>query len=165
MTDESTNVTQAYELQRDRLRSFFGAHARQKDSVDDLVQDVYVELMRYPPREPVRDPTAYLYRVAWHLLQRFNKRSRREPVAHDSATLDQMSRRWNDDAGAEFEAEQQLLQLLRELPPMYGAVLILNRRDGLPHSKIAKRLNISQSQVRRYLGRTLAHIKRASVKP
>lgn len=161
MPDEPVNITQTYEQQRDKLHSFFRALARRKDSVDDMMQEVYVELVRYPPREALRDPTAYLYKVAWHLLQRFNKRARQEPVSHDLETLDRISGQWSDDAAAEVAAEQQLIQLLRELPPVYGAVLLLNRRDGLRHSQIASRLGISTSQVRRYLGRTLAHIKGA----
>jgi RNA polymerase sigma factor (sigma-70 family) len=151
----------AYEQHRDELRGFFRAATRRKDHVEDLVQDVYVTLMRFPPRETVRDPAAYLFKVAWHLLQRFNKRARREDQPLDPESLNRLSRGWADDASAELAAEQQLVHLLKELPPLYGAVLILNRRDGLSYTQIGERLKISVSQVRRYLGLTLTHLKKA----
>jgi RNA polymerase sigma factor (sigma-70 family) len=154
-------MAQAYEQHRDGLLSFFRTLARRKDHVEDLVQEVYVSLIRFPPREVVKDPAAYLYKVAWHLLQRYNKAARRAPVACDPGVIAQLAHNPLDDAAAELAAEEHLVSLLRELPPQYGAVLILNRRDGLDCAQIAQRLNISVPQVRRYLGATLAHLKKA----
>lgn len=154
-------MTRFYEQHRDQLRGFLRAYAFRKDSVDDLVQEVYLALMRHPPREALRDPSAYLYKVGWNILRRANKRARGEPETHEPVTLDLLCKETTEDASAELAAEQHLVALLRELPPLYGAVLILNRRDGMSYSQIATRLNISTSQVRRYLGQTLAHLKKA----
>jgi RNA polymerase sigma factor (sigma-70 family) len=150
-----------YEQHRDELRGFLRAYAFRKDSVEDLVQEVYVALLRHPPREPLRDPAAYLYKIGWNVLRRANKRARREPQTHDPQTLNELNAQTTEDAGAELAAQEHLIALLRELPPMYGAVLILNRRDGMDYSQISARLNISTSQVRRYLGAALAHLKKA----
>jgi RNA polymerase sigma factor (sigma-70 family) len=162
MADDSTDLGQAYELHREELRSFFRSSLRQNESVDDLVQELYLAIARFPPREPLRDPSAYLYKIAWHLLQRFNKRARRAPQTTDHETLEKLCRQSAEDAGAELAAEQHLIALLEQLPPLYGAVLLLNRRDGMSYSQIAERLNISVSQVRRYLGQTLLHLKKAN---
>ena len=161
MPHEPPDLTQAYQQHRDQLRGFLRAYTVRKDSVDDLMQEVYLALLRHPPREALRDPSAYLYKIGWNVLRRANKRARGEPETHDLSTLDQLSTQTTEDASAELAAEQQLTATLRELPPLYGAVLILNRRDGLDYSQIAARLNISISQVRRYLGLTLAHLKKA----
>lgn len=162
MSGDPPQLGQVYEQHREELRSFFRSSLRHGDGVDDLVQELYVSLARFPPREPLRDPSAYLYKVAWHLLQRHNKRARRAPATADHETLEKLSQRSSDDAAAELAAEQQLIALLEELPPLYGAVLILNRRDGMNYSQIAERLNLSVSQVRRYLSHTLMHLKRAN---
>lgn len=162
MPNEPTDLTQAYEQHRDELRGFLRTYAFRKDSVEDLVQEVYVALMRHPPREALRDPSAYLYKIGWNVLRRANRRARGEPETHDSATLARLSTQATEDAGAELAAEQQLIALLKELPPLYGAVLILNRRDGMNYSQIATRLAISISQVRRYLGLALSHLKKAN---
>jgi RNA polymerase sigma factor (sigma-70 family) len=162
MSTEPPDLTQAYEQHRDGLRGFLRAYAFRKDSVDDLMQEVYVALMRHPPREALRDPSAYLYKIGWNVLRKANRRTRREPETHDPATLAELSQQTTEDAAAELAAEEQLIALLKELPPLYGAVLILNRRDGLAYSDIATRLNISVSQVRRYLGLALSHLKKAN---
>lgn len=162
MPGDAPDLGQVYERHREELRSFFRSSLRKADGADDLVQELYVTLVRFPPREPLRDPSAYLYKVAWHLLQRFKKRERRAPETADHARLEELFQMSAADASAEIAAEQQLIQLLKELPPLYGAVLLLNRRDGMNYSDIANRLNISVSQVRRYLGNTLAHLKHAN---
>lgn len=162
MPGDPPDLGQAYEQHREKLRSFFRSSLHQSDSVEDLVQELYVALARFPPREPLRDPSAYLYKIAWHVLQRFNKRARRAPETADHEALEKLCRQSVDDASAEFAAEQHLIELLKELPPLYGAVLLLNRRDGMSYSQISARLNISVSQVRRYLGHTLAHLKKAN---
>lgn len=162
MPDDPLDLGQVYEQHREKLRGFFRSSLHQIDGVEDLVQELYLALARFPPREPLRDPSAYLYKMAWHLLQRFNKRARRAPETADHETLEKLCRQPVDDASAEFAAEQHLIELLKELPPLYGAVLLLNRRDGMNYSQIAARLNISVSQVRRYLGHTLMHLKKAN---
>lgn len=162
MPPAPNELVHAYEKHLRELRSFFRLYARHKDGVDDLVQEVYVSLARFPPRETVRDPSAYLYRIAWNVLQRFNRRARQEPEPHDPMTMERLCRQAADDASAELAAEQQLVHLLKELPPLYGAVLLLTRRDGLSYSQVATRLKLSTSQVRRYLGLTLAHLKQAN---
>jgi len=162
MPGDPPQLGQVYEQHREELRTFFRSALRHSDGVDDLVQELYVALARFPPREPLRDPSAYLYKVAWHLLQRYNKRARRAPATADHETLERLSLRSSDDAAAELAAEQQLIALLEELPPLYGAVLILSRRDGMNYSQIAERLNLSVPQVRRYLSQTLMHLKRAN---
>jgi RNA polymerase sigma-70 factor (ECF subfamily) len=162
MSGDPRDLGQAYEQHREKLRSLFRSSLRESNAADDLVQELYLTLARFPPREPLRDPSAYLYKIAWHLLQRFNKRARRAPETADHETLERLSQRSAEDASAELEAEQHLLALLKELPPLYGAVLLLSRRDGMNYSQIAARLNISTSQVRRYLGHTLLHLKKAS---
>ena len=162
MQGDPPDLGQAYEQHREELRSFFRMSLRGGDGVEDLVQELYLTLARFPPREPLRDPSAYLYKVAWHLLQRFHKRARRAPETADHETLEKLSQRSAEDACAELAAEEQLVALLKELPPLYGAVLLLNRRDGMSYSQISARLNISVSQVRRYLGQTLMHLKKAN---
>lgn len=161
MAGDPGDLGQAYEEHREKMRSFFRSSLRESDAVDDLVQELYLTLARFPPHEPLRDPSAYLYKIAWHLVQRFNKRARRAPETADHATLEILCQQSVDDASSELEAEQHLTALLRELPPLHGAVLLLSRRDGMSYSQIAARLNISTSQVRRYLGQTLLHLKKA----
>lgn len=161
----SDAIGQAYSRYGSELRGFFTRHSRRSQSSDDLLQEVYVELLRYSPREPVREPQAYLYKIAWHVVNRSNARSEREAIPHEPQDLERIANRALEDHAGDpsvrLEAEQRVLSALSELPPLYGATLILSRRDGLSYSQIAKELNISVHTVRKYLTRALAHVRNA----
>jgi RNA polymerase sigma factor (sigma-70 family) len=87
----------------------------------------------------------------------------REAVPHEPGELDRLASRAPETqaAGADagLEAEQRILRALEGLPPLYGAALILSRRDGLSYTQIGRELGISAHTVRKYLTRAVAHLK------
>jgi len=145
------------------LKSFLARRSRSTQSSDDLMQEIYVELLRYSPAGIVREPQAYLYKIAWHVVNRYNAQVRRDAVPHEPDDLDRIANRAaNGQVAAvesELAAEQRVLRALDALPPLYGAALILSRRDGLSYSQIARELDISVHTVRKYLTRAVAHLK------
>lgn len=157
--DPQQATTRAYQLHRDQLRVFFQGLTRQKHDAEDMLQEVYVRLARHPPSDPLRDPVAYIFRVAWSVLKRSHRNANRRPIAHDPNNIEMLLEHHAADVSDEVIAEETLLNCLKQLPPIYGAVFYLRRRDGLEYAAIAKELNISLPQVRRYLGRALAHLK------
>jgi RNA polymerase sigma factor (sigma-70 family) len=156
-------IGRAYAQYSGELKSFLARRARRTQSSDDLMQEIYVELLRYSPAGEVREPQAYLYKVAWHVVNRYNAQLQREAVPHEPGELDRIASRAVEGraAGPEarLEAEQRVLRALEALPPLYGAALILSRRDGLSYSQIARELGISAHTVRKYLTRAVAHLK------
>src|SRR5687767_7984797 len=84
-------IGEAYARYRGELRTFFTRMVRRTQDSDDLVQEVYTELLRYPPREPLREPQAYLYRVAWNVMHKWNARRQREPVPTDPQLLSRVA--------------------------------------------------------------------------
>lgn len=157
---ERAQILEAYWRNRESLKAFLDRSASAEHIAEDVIQDVYLELRKHPPTETLRDPVAYLFRVAWHVLMRALKQARQRPQPHDPLEMEPLSRGWEDDPLDELAAEQSLLALLKEFPPAYGAALILRKRDGLTHEQIAQRLGISRGQVRRYIGRVLLRLKR-----
>lgn len=158
-------IGQAYSRYSGELKTFLARRSRRTQSADDLMQEIYMELLRYGPRSAVREPQAYLYKIAWHVVNRYNAQSRRDAVSHEPQELDRIVNRAADPPPDEIEvgldAEQRILEALKALPPLYGAALILSRRDGLSYSEIARELHISVHTVRKYLTRAVAHLKNA----
>jgi RNA polymerase sigma factor (sigma-70 family) len=156
-------IGQAYSRLSSELKHFFARHSRRAQASDDLMQEVYLELLRYSPRDLVRDPQAYLYKIAWHVVNRSNARTQHEALLHEPQDLERIANRiepqQGDEASAALNAQQQIMQALADLPPLYGAALILSRRDGLSYSQIARELKISVHTVRKYLTRAVAHLK------
>jgi RNA polymerase sigma factor (sigma-70 family) len=150
-----------YARHRGALRAFFADRVRRKDFADDLMQEVYVELRVRPPMERLREPALYLYKVAWNVLRRALRGERRAPETHGFAELERISIETTEDAGAELIAQDYLLHLLGQLPPMYGAVLVLHIRDGLTYEQIGEQLGTSKRSVKRHMEHVLAHLRRA----
>jgi len=159
-------IEEAYSRYSGELRLFFRRLSRRMELSDDLVQEVYLELLRYPPRETLREPQAFLYKIAWNVVNRSNGRERHSAIPVDDESMrraeEQAAKQWTDNTLSEIDAEQRILKVLGQLPPLYGAALILWKRDGLAYSQIGKQLGISAHTVRKYLTRAMAHVKQAN---
>lgn len=126
----------------------------------DLAQDVYVRFCQLPHVELVRNPQAYLYRIAANLLHEYRSRCVKSPIFCDPTSLEQLADRSEQmyEGGPEraLSIRQQLGRALGQLPPMYRAVLILQKRDGLSYQEIAQQLGLSVHTVQKYLFQGLA---------
>jgi RNA polymerase sigma factor (sigma-70 family) len=134
----------------------------------DLAQDAYVRFFQLPHAELVRNPQAYLYRIAANLVYEYRVRALKGHVFCDPSALEQLADR-NDEMrerGPEraLSTSQQLDRALRLLPPMYRAVLILQKRDGLSYEEIAQHLDLSVHTVHKYLFQALALCRAAHAK-
>ena len=100
----------------------------------------------------MRNPQAYLLRTASHIASEWSKESGTEAPSlstEEDATL-------VDLCTPEFEIEAQwaqdrLNELLATLPPAMRAALVLRLRDDLPYKEIARQLQVTERQARRYL--------------
>jgi RNA polymerase sigma-70 factor (ECF subfamily) len=162
----AVDVTRAYERHRAELRSFFTSVARGKAGyIEDLVHNVYLRLLEYPPAQVLREPQAYLFKLAWRELHRFHERALREPQSYDHEALDYLSARNNATAGADSaldeSAEALLMRVLGVLPAIYGQVFVRFKWDGRTYRQIASEYNLTPRQVKRYIARTLQCLKQA----
>jgi RNA polymerase sigma factor (sigma-70 family) len=153
----------AVEHYGERLHAFLARrmHKPQDDDVKDLVQEVYMQLLKANNTALVRNPVAYIMTTAAHVAEKFGKRDKRARhyVCADSELMefaaenplepptDQMARR--------LSTQKQLNAALARLPPVYQLVLLRFYRDGLSYVEIRRELKISIHQVERYL----AHAK------
>jgi RNA polymerase sigma factor (sigma-70 family) len=148
-----------------RLRRFVSARLRNAASdTPDLMQEVYLRLLRIEDHESIRNPQAYLFTVASHVLHQHALRQSTTLGSVDS--LDVESQPLADtqtDPAAVVETEQAFEELgrsLQELSPKAYATLILNRCEGLPLGQIGERLGVSRGQVKKYLARALLHVRK-----
>jgi RNA polymerase sigma-70 factor (ECF subfamily) len=159
---EAGGLEEAYERYRQELQRFFALRARQSHAADDLVQLVYLRLLRSRPTEEIRDPRLYVYKIAWNVLRKDNQRVQREQqrtVSCDADQLEQLAHQlgtlWVDNSGAAL-ATDQAEALLRQLPPAYQAALVRHYRDGLTYGQIAAELGVTAHTIKKYIVRGLA---------
>jgi RNA polymerase sigma-70 factor (ECF subfamily) len=135
------------------LHRFIGRRVRASVDIEDLAQETYLRLLRARDLGSVRNPQAYLLRVASHVISEWRDR---QPPQEMFEAVDENS--LADDAVPEFtlEAEgwQALLdEALQEITPMTRAVLLLRFRENRRCSDIARELELTDRQVRRHLTR------------
>ncbi len=147
-----------------RLRRFVSARLRNAAAdAPDLIQEVYLRLLRIDDHEAIRNPQAYLFTVASHVL---HQHTLRQSKTLDSVCLadveSQLPADVQTDPAAQVETEQAFEELgrsLQKLSPKAYATLILSRCEGLPLQQIGERLGVSRDQVKKYLARALIHVR------
>jgi RNA polymerase sigma factor (sigma-70 family) len=135
------------------------------ESANDLAQEAYLRLMRVEHAELIMAPQAYLFRIASNLIYEQRQRAKREVVTFDSRLMEHASERTSDpmalEPGEKLNMERQLESMLKQLPPLYAAILVMKKRDGLSLQEIAKELDISVHTVKKYLFRAVAQCRAA----
>lgn len=155
-------VTRVAAQHGDDLLRFLSRRVATAADARDLAQEAYVRLLRLQHKEHIRNPQAYLYRIAANLLHEFQLKR-----ASDAAGL----RRWTEERAESVEPVtvdravesmamgRHLQNVFDELTPKCRAVLILHRREGMTYDEIAARLGISSRMVKKYLSTGLNHCR------
>jgi len=146
----------------DDLVRFIARRLRSASDARDLAHEAYVRLLRVERRDLIRDPRAYLYRIAANILYEFELKRKADAVG-----LTRWSEYHRADAeSSHFESNVEALvtrnrieTVLGQLSPKCRAVVILYRRDGMTYEEIGAHIGISTSMVKKYLARGLRHCR------
>jgi RNA polymerase sigma factor (sigma-70 family) len=135
------------------LLQFLRRRVRAAVDIEDLAQETYLRLLRARDLREVRNPQAYLLRVAGHVVTEWRHN---QPQPESMATLDEDL--LIDDCLPEFVLDATLSQhrldeTLAAASPAMRAVLLLRLRDERPYKEIAQELGMTDRQVKRYLAR------------
>ena len=147
-----------------RLRRFLASRLRSA-AVDagDLVQEVFLRLLRIDRHETIRSSEAYLFTVAFHVLHQHALRRSATPEAVEiGAVVEELMSGPDSDPASRAETQQRLEGLqsaLRELSPKAQAVLMLHRRDGYSLEEIGAQLGVSRAMAAKYLAKALLHCR------
>jgi RNA polymerase sigma factor (sigma-70 family) len=157
-------IALAYKAYRAELRRFLSRRGPSQDT-EDLVQEVYLQLLRFPPKEPLRETQAYLYRVAWHVANRANDKRRREALPFAPEALEQIAEQSGlvaaEDVQYQLSVQQQIGRLLAEPPPVCREVVLKFKADGLSYRQIADEFGISVHMVEKHIARAVRHLRAA----
>lgn len=156
----------AIEKQHGRqLRRFLMARMRNAAAdAADLAQEVFLRLLRIPDHESIRNPRAYLYTIASHVLHQHTLKQTATPESIEIGdVVSELEAAPEDDPELQAQLDQRFEQLRRELraisPGVY-ATLILHRYYGLPLTDISRRLGVSYSMTKKYLAKGLQYLER-----
>jgi RNA polymerase sigma factor (sigma-70 family) len=144
------------------LVRFIARRLRSVVDARDLAHEAYVRLLRVRRRDLIRDPQAYLYRIATNVLYEFELKRKADATGLTRCAEYQLAEadfgRPERDVEA-LLARKRIEAVLGQLSPKCRAVVILYRRDGLTYKEIGTRIGISTSMVKKYLARGLRHCR------
>jgi RNA polymerase sigma factor (sigma-70 family) len=131
--------------------------------VPDLVQEVFLRLLRVPDHDAIRNPQAYLFTVASHVLHQHALRRTATPESIDIADV---ISELQDVPDSDPELQAQLAQRcdaieqgLKQRWPGAYATLVLHQGYGLPLQDISERLGVSYSMTKKYLAKALQYVE------
>jgi RNA polymerase sigma-70 factor (ECF subfamily) len=157
--DTDRNRTFVTDMEKDHgraLRRFLAFRMRHATAdVPDLVQEVFLRLLRIPDHEAIRNPRAYLYTIASHVLHQYALAQ--TTIAQPGALFDvtaELQAPSDSDPAETVQLEQRFEAIgerLEALSPRAYAVLIMYRCEGATLEQIGQRLGVSRVMAKKYL--------------
>jgi RNA polymerase sigma factor (sigma-70 family) len=142
--------------------------ARGVTDAQDLMQEVYIRILKIRTLHGIEQPKAYLYKVAASVAYEQLLRSASYPmhVVLDDERADEFA---TTAPGFESNAPEShallserldsLAARLSELPPRVRDAVLWHHRDGYTCDEIADKLCAATHRVKKYLVRGLAHCR------
>jgi RNA polymerase sigma-70 factor (ECF subfamily) len=146
-----------------RLRRFLATRLRNASDLPDLVQEVFLRLLRINHHETIRSTEAYLFTIATHVLHQHAMRSAAAPAAVEITDMLNELQSSEADPATHLETRERMKELeqaLTGLSPKAQAVLLLHRRDGYSLDEIAQQLGFSRANAAKYLAKALLHCRK-----
>jgi RNA polymerase sigma factor (sigma-70 family) len=147
-----------------RLRRFLSVRLRNVHDVPDVAQEVFLRLLRVRREDAIRNPEAYLFTVASHVVQQHTLRRLSDPVFVDIADVElNLVAPIGEDPAANAENAGRIEVLehaLARLPPKVAAALVLHRVGGYTVQEIADQLGVARDTVKKYLMRAAQHCRK-----
>lgn len=153
ITEQDQLISDAVERDQPRLRNFIRKHVADTSEAEDILQDVFYELIEaYRLMKPIEHVTAWLFRVAQNrIVDMFRRRkpgSLNNPVSDDEAgdTLEDLLP--SMEAGPDATYARNLLlealdEALEDLPEAQREVFIAHELMGRSFKKISAETGLS----------------------
>lgn len=143
-------IDEAIDREQPRLRNFIRSHVADREDAEDVLQDVFYELVEaYRMMKPVEQVTAWLFTVARNRITDLFRRKNREALRNEPATVTEEGEtlpleEWlpSPDAGPDAAYARRVLleeldAALDELPDEQREVFIAHELMGYSFKEIA----------------------------
>ena len=157
-------VSELHVKSRSELARYLARRINDRALIDDLAQEVFLRLLKLDRVHLIRNPRAYLFRVAASVIADYGRRRSRRPHTESWAPEDTQ---FVDGEPGPFERchwsqrIDRIQTIINDLPERCRRALILQRRDGWTYDEIALELGVSRSMVKKYLRKALILCRRA----
>ena len=156
MTEQDQRISEAIARDEPRLRSFIRRRVADRGEADDILQDVFYELVEaYRMMKPVEQVTAWLFRVARNRIIDLFRRQKRDAARTEPERFsdDGEALAWEDllpspDAGPDSAYARNVLleeldHALDELPAEQRDVFVAHELMGYTFKELAEQTGVS----------------------
>lgn len=160
--DRDSRLTLWFERWRTPIQRWIASRGSLPASdLDDLVQEVFLRLLRYSDDTPIEYPQTYIFRIASNVASEWRERTKRRPTDDESCLadipVDADDEPENVVANALVRTRVQLA--VDRLPQRQRDVLVLHIHEDLTCPQIAERLGLTRRIVRRDLAHAYAQLR------
>jgi RNA polymerase sigma-70 factor (ECF subfamily) len=161
VTESNAVLARRAQALRGALARFFQRHIRDQSEIDDLVQEVFLRVVRRGHCDQLEHLDGYIFQTAASVMQdRLRRRKTRlsdhhipfEPELHGGTDIPPdrslMAREGLVAAGV----------ILLELPEQTRRIFVLRRLEELSYQEIGLRLGLSVSAVEKHMLRAVRHL-------
>ena len=153
---ETSAISDAFLENASFLRRYVRQFVPSFHEAEDIAQEAYVRAFVAERKTHIKQPKAFLFRVARNVaLTRLKKKSRQRHQCIDE--LPESETGMIDAAADDHVAAQELLDTYSEaviaLPPKCRDVFLLRKVYGYKHKEISQKLGMSVSSVEKYVRR------------
>jgi RNA polymerase sigma factor (sigma-70 family) len=156
MAEQDQRIAEAVDREQARLRNFIRRRVADRDDAEDILQDVFYELVEaYRMVKPVEQVTAWLFRVARNRITDLFRRKKREALRNESAMITEDGEMLQleellpspdvgpDAAYARSVLLEELDDALDELPDEQREVFIAHEWMGQSFKELAEKTGTS----------------------
>jgi RNA polymerase sigma factor (sigma-70 family) len=154
MADQDQRISEAFTREQGRLRNFIRRRVADTGDAEDILQDVFYELIEASrAMVPVEHTSAWLFRVARNkIVDLFRKKRPQEsiddPIAGEEGTLVLEDLLPSADAGPEAAYARSILLdelelALEELPEEQREIFVAHEIEGYSFKELAIRTGVS----------------------
>jgi RNA polymerase sigma factor (sigma-70 family) len=165
-SDPAMPARAVYERYRQALRQYLVRRVHRPEDIEDLTQEIFELFVRRKDQTKViRDPMAYLFRIAFHVVGTALAEEQRSPVTLDlqgvprAADLETGSSSSED--AEELAAQHDMQAALAQLPANYLTALMLVEGQGMSYKEAAKATGFTPSTIAAYVMHARAALKLA----
>jgi RNA polymerase sigma factor (sigma-70 family) len=145
------------------LHRYIERRLRKGGNAPDLTQEIFERFLQVRDGDAVRNPQAYLYGIASHVVREALFREDRSLVTFDSEAVEaaghSLVHALPDNLAERLALQEDLQRALASLPVMHRVVLLLVKRDGLSYEEVSRKTRLSVSTVTSYVFEARAKVK------
>lgn len=146
------------------LLRYFERRVKTTEDAEELTQEVFVRLLRRPEIEGIENLEGFVFITAANLLRDYYRHRARltKKGMRPIYDLDLPSSAPNQAQIVEDRADLNvLLAAIEKLPVKCRAVFVMHRFDELPHTEIARRMNVTVSMVEKHIALAMKQLRAA----